>query len=124
MDIQDILNDEQKCINYLAAVRWHETIICPHCKRTRKIHKFSDNRRYKCADCRKQFTIKIGTIFAESKLPLKKWFKTFHLITLHEEGVTSAYLSRKIDVTQKTAWYMLQRIRLISETKSFNKPLR
>lgn len=114
--------DEQKCIDYLSVVRWPEGIICPHCDSNRKIHKFSDNRRFKCADCRKQFTVKVGTIFEESKIPLKKWFTTFDLVT--SEGVSSIQLSRNIDVTQKTAWYMLQRIRFIAETKSFKSPLK
>lgn len=121
--VPSAFSDEQKCINYFAAVRFKNGLYCPHCCSGRKIHKFSDNVRYKCADCRKQFTVKVGTIFEESKIPLQKWFATFYLVTSQEKGISSLQLSRDITVTQKTAWFMLQRIRHIAETKSFNAPL-
>jgi transposase-like protein len=123
LNVPSVFSDEQKCVDYFAAVRFKNGLHCPHCRSNRKVHKFSDNVRYKCADCRKQFTVKVGTIFEESKIPLQKWFATFYLITSNEKGVSSLQLSRDITVTQKTAWFMLQRIRHIAETKSFNAPL-
>ncbi len=113
--------DEQACIDYLSAKRWPIGVICPHCYSARKTHKFSDNRRYKCADCRKQFTVKIETIFEESKIPIRKWFLAFHLITT--SGTSSVQLSNRIGVTQKTAWLMIEKIRNSAGTKSFNTPL-
>ncbi|NVK19778.1 MAG: transposase [Methylocystaceae bacterium] len=116
-------DDEQACIDHLAKIRWKNGVVCPHCLSKRKIHKFSDNRRYKCADCRKQFTVRVGTIFEDSRLPLQKWFMAFHLVTSQEAGVSSLQLSKEISVTQKTAWMMLERIRRILQVNSFNKPL-
>lgn len=115
--------DEQQCINHFAAIRFRNGLQCPHCGSARKIHKFSDSIRYKCADCRKQFTAKVGTIFEESKVSLQKWFMAFYLATSCEQGISSLQLSKEIDVTQKTAWFMVQRIRHIAQTKSFNEPL-
>ena len=99
LDMLKVFSGEQKCIDHFAAVRWSNGVVCPHCSSDRKIHKFSDNLRYKCADCRKQFTVKVGTIFEESKLPLQKWFMAFYLVTSHKKGVSSLQLSRDISVT-------------------------
>jgi transposase-like protein len=113
LDMLKVFSDEQKCIDHLAAVRWKNGIFCPHCGSVRKVHKFSDNRRYKCADCLQQFTVKVGTVFEDSKLPLQKWFMAFYLVTSHKKGISSMQLAKDITVTQKTAWFMLQRIRYI-----------
>ncbi len=77
----------------------------------------------KCSDCRKPFTVRVGTIFEESALPLQKWFMAIYILTAHKKGISSLQLSRDINVTQKTAWFMLHRIRYAVKTKSFNKPL-
>ncbi len=123
LDMLKVFTDEQKCIDHFAAIRWKNGIFCPHCGSTRKIHKFSDNKRYKCADCQKQFTVRVGTVFEDSKLPLQKWFMAFYLVTSHKKGISSLQLSRDITVTQKTAWFMLQRIRYIVGNDSFDAPL-
>ena len=124
LDMLKVFSDEQKCIDHLAAVRWKDGIFCPHCGSLRKIHKFSDNRRYKCADCHQQFTVRVGTIFEDSKLPLQKWFMAFYLVTSHKKGISSLQLSRDITVTQKTAWFMLQRIRyIVGHSNSFDDTL-
>lgn len=125
-DISEMLHvfsDEQKCTDHFAMIRFRKGFYCPHCGSTRKIHKFSDLIRYKCADCRRQFTAKVGTIFEESKVPLQKWYMAFYLVTASDKGISSLQLSREIEVTQKTAWLMLQKIRQIAQTKSFNAPL-
>lgn len=66
---------------------------------------------YKCKDCRERFTVRIGTMFEDSNLPLKKWFYAIFLFLAHKRGISSAQLARDIHVTQKTAWFMLHRIR-------------
>ena len=66
---------------------------------------------YKCKDCRKRFTVRQGTMFEGSNLPLKKWFYAIYLFLSHKRGISSCQLARDIDVTQKTAWFMLHRIR-------------
>lgn len=115
--------DEQSCRDYLEKARWSEGIICPHCGYN-EVYKFKDGKLYKCKECRKQFTVKIGTIFEDSALPLQKWFLAIYLITAHKKGISSLQLSKDINVTQKTAWFMLGRIRQAIATKTFNKPLK
>jgi hypothetical protein len=81
-------------------------------------------RIWLCKGCKKQFSIKVGTIFEDSKIGLHKWFMAIYLITSHKKGIASAQLARDIAVTQKTAWFMLHRLRHAAETKSFNAPLK
>jgi transposase-like protein len=83
-----------------------------------------EGKLYKCADCRKQFTIKVGTIFEDSAIPLQKWFFAIFLMTAHKKGISSCQLARDLSITQKTAWFMLHRIRYMLKSKSFNKPLK
>lgn len=104
------LNNEEKCIKYLESLRWNNNITCPYCSNN-KCYKFSNKKIYKCSKCRKQFTVKVGTIFENSKVPLQKWFVAIFLSTSNKKGISSIQLSRDIAVTQKTAWFMLHRIR-------------
>jgi len=122
-DLLEKFSDEKKCIEYFTSLRFKNGSFCPHCGSKRKIHHFEDGKRHKCADCRKQFTIRIGTIFEDSRIPLKKWFVAFYLVSGHKKGISSYQLARDIKITQKSAWFMLQRIQFASKTSSFNKPL-
>lgn len=115
--------NEQACLEHLVTLRWSDGITCPHCGSTRKFYTFKDNKTFKCADCRRKFTAKVGTIFEDSPLPLQKWFMAIYLISSHKKGISSVQLAKDIDVTQKTAWFMLQRLRYASKTKSFNRSL-
>jgi transposase-like protein len=115
--------DEQSCIDHLRSIRWCNGAFCPHCGSLRVYH-YSDKRTHKCADCRARFSIKVGTIFEDSKIGLHKWFMAIWLITSHKKGIASTQLARDIGVTQKTAWFMLHRLRHAAETKSFNAPLK
>ncbi len=114
--------DEQTCIRHFRAIRWAKGAFCPYCGSTR-VYNFSDDRNHKCGDCRKRFSIKVGTIFADTKLPLRQWFIAIWLITSHKKGVASAQLARDLGVTQKTAWFMTHRLRHAAKTKSFDMPL-
>lgn len=107
------------CEERFANTRWKMKIFCPHCKHSEKIYSFSDKRRYKCGFCRKQFTVKVGTIFSESKIPLKKWLISIYLISSNG-NISSYQLAKFINVTQKTAWFILNRIYFASQTVSFN----
>jgi len=116
---------EQHAIDHLRAIRWganDERAYCPYCGGTRIMH-FKDNKNHKCSDCRKRFSIKVGTIFADSKIQLRKWFAAIWMITSHKKGIASTQLAKDIKVTQKTAWFMLHRLRHAAETKSFNGPM-
>ena len=114
--------DEQSAIDHFTAIRWKDGAFCPHCGST-KVYHFSDARTHKCGDCRKRFSIKVGTIFEDSKIELRKWFMAIWLITSHKKGIASTQLAKDIGVTQKTAWFMTHRLRHATQTQSFNRPL-
>jgi len=104
-------SDETVCREYLEKLRWPDgQTQCPHCQ-NHKVYRFSDGKRFKCAGCRKQFTAKVGTIFEGSKVPLRKWFVAIYVITSHKKGISSHQLAKDIGVTQKTAWFILHRVR-------------
>jgi len=104
--------DEQVCRDYLELIRWNGKITCPYkeCKHDH-VFKYTDGKRYKCAKCQRQFSVKVGTIFEDSKISLQKWFAAIYLITSHKKGISSLQLHRDLGVTQKTAWFMLHRVR-------------
>lgn len=114
--------DEQTAIDHFTAIRWKNGAFCPHCGSTRVYH-FSDKRNHKCADCRKRFSIRVGTIFEDSKLPLRTWMLAIWLITSHKKGIASTQLAKDLGITQKSAWFVTHRLREAILTQSFNRPL-
>lgn len=102
--------DETACQAYFEAIRFRDGEYCPHCGH-KKINRFSDGKRFRCAKCRKDFTIKTNTVFGESKLPLRKWFMAIYLLSTSPKGISSVQMAKQIGVTQSTAWFMDQRIR-------------
>ena len=122
-DLLRVIPDEQAAIDHFTAIRWRNGKFCPLCGSVRLIHHFSDGRTHKCGDCRRRFSIKVGTIFQDSKIPLQKWLMAVWMLTSHKKGIASTTLARDIDVTQKTAWFMLHRLRHAATTESFNAPL-
>ena len=103
-------NNEEVCKKYFEQIRFKDGDYCPHCNHS-KINRFSDGKRYRCAGCKKDFTIKTGTVFGESKISLQKWFLAIYLLTTNKKGISSINLAKQIGVTQKTAWFMDHRIR-------------
>jgi transposase-like protein len=122
MQMMSAFPDEQSAVDHLTAIRWKHGAFCPHCDST-KVYHFTDQRTHKCGDCRKRFSIKVGTIFEDSKIELRKWFMAIWLLTAHKKGIASTQLAKDIGVTQKTAWFMAQRLRHAAQTPSFNRPL-
>jgi transposase-like protein len=120
-DLTETFPDEQSCIDYFTAVRWSDKEYCPHCK-SNWVYHFANKKKHKCGYCRKKFSIRVGTIFEDSKIPLQKWFMAIHLATSDKKVTSSIRLSIDIDVTQKTAWFMLRRLNHSSQAKSFNTP--
>lgn len=114
--------DEQSAIDHFTAIRWKNGAFCPLCNSTRVYH-FSDKRTHKCGDCRKRFSIKVGTIFEDSKIEMRKWMMAIWLITSHKKGIASTQLAKDLGVTQKSAWFMTHRLRHAIKTQSFNRPL-
>jgi transposase-like protein len=111
--------DEQVCRDYLEEARWGDEIVCPHCG-SYKTYKFTNGRLFKCGDCKKQFTVRVGTIFEDSKISLQKWFLAVYLATSLKKGVSSVQLSKYLGITQKTAWFMLQRIRYAIKSGTYD----
>lgn len=115
--------DEQSCIDHLRAIRWRDGEACPYCGGG-KIYHFSDRKTFKCGECGQRFSIKVGTIFEDTKLPLRKWFAAIWMITNHPKGIASTTLAKDLKVTQKTAWFVLHRLRHAARTPAFNAPLK
>src|ERR1700730_16408161 len=122
-DLFEAVPDEKAAIAYFTAIRWKNGEFCPYCGHD-KVYHFGDGKTHKCAACRKRFSIKVGTIFEDTKIEIRKWLAAIWLITSHRKGIASTQLARDIHVTQKTAWFMLQRLRHAARTRSFNRPLR
>lgn len=115
-------SDIDVCQNELVAARWPDGVICPTCG-SRKVGYLAKQRRWQCAEkhSRRQFSVKVGTIFEDSPISLSKWFVAIWLIGSAKNGISSYEIHRSIGVTQKTGWFMLHRIRLAMQTKSFDK---
>jgi len=110
----DYFKDNATCIEFLEQQRWGKNPICPHCG-SKVIYK--TNRGYKCKDCTKKFTVTVGTVFENSKIKLTTWFAAIYLCTAHKKGISSLQLHRDLGITQKTAWFMLHRIREMLRAK-------
>ncbi len=123
LDIQKRFPDEKSCRDFLIHQRWNGNSVCIKCGSTRKLYRINGGELLKCADCKKQFSPKVGTIFEDSALPLQKWFYSIFLLSAHKKGISSCQLARDIQVTQKTAWFILHRIRYGISTKQFKAPL-
>jgi len=103
-------------------MRWPQGPACPKCNSLRQGFLKSRNV-YQCKDCRKQYTAKLGTIFEDSALPLDKWFCALWMLTNAKNGISSYEVHRALKVTQKTAWFMLHRLRLALQKGSIDRKL-
>ena len=102
--------DNETCKELLVGQRWTDgDCVCPYCGQ-HHCYRRSDEM-FRCPKCRKNFSVLVGTIFENTKISLVKWFIAMYFISSHKKGVSFHQLSRDIDVTQKTAWYMLQKVR-------------
>jgi transposase-like protein len=112
--------DPDVSLQFLQFLRWPEGVTCAHCEAKNPM--FLKTRRiWKCRVCRKQFSVKMGTVFEDSPLGLDKWLPAIWLLANSKNGISSYEVARALGVTQKTAWFMLGRIRLAMQTKSFKK---
>jgi transposase-like protein len=105
-------NDPDNALNYLSAKRWPNGVECPYCGAKEPM--FLKTRRiWKCkaTDCRKQFSVKIGTVLNESPIPLDKWLMAMWMVANCRNGVSSCEMARDLGITQKSAWFLLHRIR-------------
>ena len=108
-------HDEEKSYEYVEARLWPNGPVCPHCGGVEKVGKLKGKTTrpglWKCYQCRKPFTVKIGTIFEDSKVPMRLWLQAMYLIAGSKKGISSNQLHRILGVTLKTAWFMSHRIR-------------
>ena len=111
IDVANYFVDEDTCKQALIESRWGDDVVCPHCGHHHCVRRADG--RFRCNKCKHNFSCTVGTIFEDTKLPLRKWFLAMYLITSHKKGVSSCQISRDIMVTQKTAWHMLHKIRTL-----------
>src|SRR5437016_5149909 len=114
--------DPEVCVQFVASLRWENEPECPKCGGTK--HSYLKSRRlWKCMnkECHKQFSVKQGSIFEDSAIPLDKWLVSIWLIANSKNGISSHELGRAIGMTQKSAWFVLHRVRLAMQSGSFDK---
>jgi transposase-like protein len=114
-------SDEQICIDAVAAMRWLDgKPVCPACGKTEH-YWLGTQKRWKCKECYKQFTVKLGTIFEDSPLSLTKWLPALWMLVNCKNGISSYELGKALGVSQKSAWFMLHRLRLALKSGSVFK---
>src|SRR5712691_12768605 len=113
--------NEDNAFDLVKSMRWpNGNVTCPRCG-SDKAYFLAKYRLWKCAGCKKQFSLKIGTVMEDSAIGLDKWLCAFWLIVNAKNGISSYEIHRALGVTQKTGWFMLHRIRLAMQTGSFEK---
>jgi transposase-like protein len=113
-------SDQDVCVQFVAKLRWPDGPVCPTCGGTE--HSYLTTRRvWKCKDCKRQFSVKVGSIFEDSAIPLDKWLAAMWMIANSKNGVSSHEMARSLGITQKSAWFLLHRIRLAMQTGTFAK---
>src|SRR5678816_1530276 len=115
--------EPKNCNEFLAGLRWTDgKVKCPYCG-SDKVSYLANVNRYKCyaKHPKAQFSLKVGTIFEDSAVGLEKWLPALWLVTTCKNGISSYELGRALDVTQKTAWFMLSRLRLALQAESGGK---
>ncbi|MHB1100894.1 MAG: IS1595 family transposase [Burkholderiales bacterium] len=106
-------HNEEAAFAHVEAMLWADGPVCPHCGGVERIYDLGKTRigLKKCGQCRKQFTVRVGTIFEDSHLPLHKWLQAIHLVCSSKKGISAHQLHRTLEVTYKTAWFLAHRIR-------------
>jgi len=114
-------SDEQVCIDTVAAMRWpHGKPDCPACGRTEHYY-LATQKRWKCKECWKQFSVKVGTIFEDSPLSLTKWLPAMWMLVSCKNGISSYELGGALGISQNSAWFMLHRLRLALQERPLVK---
>src|SRR5437764_2275594 len=125
-DLDERFTDSFAAAEYLESIRWPDGPVCPHCGESeRKPYRLKSQTRrlWKCAKCRKQFTVTVGTIFESSHIPLHKWLWAFFLVCSSKKGMSAHQLHRMLGITYKSAWFMCHRIRYAMEQPPFSRKL-
>ncbi len=122
MQLADMFPTDDAALAWFESKIWPDGRKCPHCKSKRTCKASHGNMPYWCSDCRSYFSIKTGSVMQGSPLPLRKWVYAIYMHLTSLKGVSSMKLHRDIGVTQKTAWFMLQRIRKAFERDDDEPP--
>ena len=104
--------NEEAARKYFENRRWGDEAVCGHCG-TKDVVECKDHKPmpYRCKSCRKHFSVRTGTVLAESRLPLQKWLMAIYMLTSARKGIPSTQMARELGITQKSAWFLAQRIR-------------
>ena len=128
-------HDEAEAFRHVESVLWATGAVCPHCKSKARHYRLKNvmtkpsqknpegkvrHGLWKCKDCRKQFTVRVGTIFEESHLELHKWLQAIYLMVSSKKGVSAHQIHRTLEITYKTAWFLCHRIREAMREGSFD----
>jgi transposase-like protein len=118
-------SDLDTCTTFMAQIRWPKGVTCPYCA-GKAVSYLSTRRKWKCMNkvCHKQFSVKVGTVMEDSPITLDKWLAAVWLITNAKNGISSCEIGRALNVTQKSAWFLLHRIRLAMQTGTFETKMR
>ncbi len=121
---QPYFHDEAAAVAKLESIVWPTGPVCPHCGSAEKIYAIGGKTARaglrKCGNCRKQFTVTVGTVFESSHVPLHKWLQAVYLMASSKKGISAHQLHRTLEVTYKTAWFMAHRIREAMRTGAFD----
>ena len=110
--LTDYFSTEERCRRAIRDSRWaKDDVVCPYCGGHHCVER--KDGRYRCNHCKRNFSVTVGTIFENTKISLRKWFIAMYLISSHKKGVSSCQLGRDLHVTQKTAWYILHKVRTL-----------
>jgi transposase-like protein len=114
--------DPDACVEFVASMRWPQGVTCPHCE-SKRVSYLRTRRIWKCmaGACHKQFSVKTQSVFEESPIPLDKWLVAVWLIVNCKNGISSYEIARDVKVTQKSAWFMLHRVRLALKDGNWGK---
>ena len=114
--------DPDVCVDFMAAMRWPNGVVCPHCGSERSSY-LKSRRIWKClnADCYRQFSVKTQSVFEDSPIALDKWLTAVWMVVNCRNGVSSYEIARVVKVTQKSAWFMLHRIRMALRRGNWEK---
>ena len=112
VELLDMFDTEEKAVEWFEELRWGGEPVCPHCGCFENISVAKSKKfTYWCGDCRQHFTVKVGMVMESSKIPLRKWLVAIYYVLTARKGISSLQLSKEIGITQKSAWFMLHRIR-------------
>ena len=113
-------SDKETCTTFMAQLRWPDGVTCPLCE-SKAVSYLSTRFMWKCKACKKQFSVKVGTVMEDSPIGLDKWLAAMWLISNAKNGISSCEIHRALGVTQKTAWFLLHRIRLAMQNGTLEK---